>query len=294
MARAIHARSARRHGPLVRVNCAAVPGELFESEFFGHTRGAFTGASANRVGRFEQADGGTLFLDEIAEIPLALQGKLLRILQDGMVERVGASDGREVDVRVIAATNRDITAAVEHGGFRADLFYRLNVFPIHVTPLRERGADIRLLAEHFVAQARVRLQRLELHLASADLARLEAFDWPGNVRELQNVVERGIILAEADGRLPIELPLSRARRGPCAAAHADLPPCGYLTERQRRERDRRSILAALEAAGGKVAGDEGAAALLGIRPTTLNSRIKALGIEHPPNARGRGKPGDRG
>ena len=204
IARAIHEASSRRDRPLIRVNCAAIPRELFESEFFGHVRGAFTGAMRDRIGRFELADGGTLFLDEIGEIPLELQGKLLRVLQEGHFERVGEERTRAVDVRLIAATNRDLKQEVQRGRFREDLYFRLNVFPVESVPLRERREDIPLLAQHFLTRESKALKS-ELRLSEGDARRLSRYDWPGNVRELQNVIERAAILAQ-NGRLRIDLP----------------------------------------------------------------------------------------
>ena len=204
IARAIHEASSRRDRPLIRVNCAAIPRELFESEFFGHVRGAFTGAMRDRIGRFELADGGTLFLDEVGEIPLELQGKLLRVLQEGNFERVGEERTRAVDVRLIAATNRDLKQEVQRGRFREDLYFRLNVFPVESVPLRERREDIPLLAQHFL-DSESKALKSELRLSEGDARRLSRYDWPGNVRELQNVIERAAILAQ-NGRLRIDLP----------------------------------------------------------------------------------------
>ena len=274
IARAIHDASKRSHRPLVRVNCASVPRELFESEFFGHARGAIPGALRDRLGRFELADGGTLFLDEIGEIPLELQGKLLRVLQEGQFERVGESRTRHVNVRVIAATNRDLGAEVRQKRFREDLYFRLNVFPIESVPLRERPADIPLLAAHFVRLAGAKLKIGDLRLTEGDARRLLQYSWPGNVRELQNVIEHGAILAR-NGRLSIDLPGGGMRNA------AQQNGVALLTDDERRERDRANIQAALEACGGKVFGHGGAAELLNVRPTTLASRIKALGIKVP-------------
>jgi transcriptional regulator with GAF, ATPase, and Fis domain len=279
IARALHLASRRSDRPIIRVNCAAVPPDLFESEFFGHARGAFTGALRDRVGRFELADGGTLFLDEVGEIPLNLQGKLLRVLQEGHFERVGEERTRKVDVRVIAATNVDLKRQIERGRFREDLYYRLNVFPIVSVPLRERADDIPLLAAHVVESCARRLNLPDLKLRQGDVERLTRYGWPGNVRELQNVIERAAILSKK-GRLHFDLPDARARVG--APAQSQPPPlpdgAPILTEAARRERDRSSILAALDACNGRVFGTTGAAALLGVKPTTLASRIKALGI----------------
>jgi PAS domain S-box-containing protein len=276
IARAIHQASDRSARPLIRVNCAAIPRELFESEFFGHSRGAFTGALRDRIGRFELADGGTIFLDEVGEIPLDLQGKLLRVLQEGQFERVGEERTRAVDVRVIAATNRDLEAEVKRGRFRRDLFFRLNVFPIHSVPLRERPEDIPPLALHFLDRPGRKAGAGKLTLTQGDVRRLCRYDWPGNVRELENVIERGVILAR-DGRLRLDLPGDGAPRvGAAAAPLGEERP--ILTEEDRRARDQAGLIAALRAAGGKVSGPGGAAERLGIRPTTLASRLKTLGI----------------
>ncbi|UPJ52199.1 sigma 54-interacting transcriptional regulator [Bradyrhizobium sp. 200] len=277
IARAIHEASSRRDRPLIRVNCAAIPRELFESEFFGHVRGAFTGAMRDRIGRFELADGGTLFLDEVGEIPLELQGKLLRVLQEGNFERVGEERTRAVDVRLIAATNRDLKQEVQRGRFREDLYFRLNVFPVESVPLRERREDIPLLAQHFLTRESKALKS-ELRLSEGDARRLARYDWPGNVRELQNVIERAAILAQ-NGRLRIDLPDVSGVQPSAAAARvkADVRPA-VMTAAEMREHERANILAALQACAGKVFGPGGAAEMLDIKPTTLASRIKALGI----------------
>src|SRR5258708_11133213 len=252
VARAIHDLSARKKQPLVRVNCASIPKELFESEFFGHVRGAFTGAIKDRVGRFELADGGTLFLDEIGEIPLELQGKLLRVLQEGQFERVGEERTRHIDVRAIAATNRDLKAQVRRGRFREDLYFRLNVFPIDLVPLRERAEDIPLIAMHLLQEATRKLNAGKLLMTEADARKLAQYAWPGNVRELQNVIERAAILAR-NGRIRIDLPdvgstSQNGRRAPVTSKSS------ILTEEDRRDRDRGNILGALEACNGKVFG----------------------------------------
>ena len=277
IARAIHEASSRRDRPLIRVNCAAIPRELFESEFFGHVRGAFTGAMRDRIGRFELADGGTLFLDEIGEIPLELQGKLLRVLQEGHFERVGEERTRAVDVRLIAATNRDLKQEVQRGRFREDLYFRLNVFPVESVPLRERREDIPLLAQHFLTRESKALKS-ELRLSEGDARRLSRYDWPGNVRELQNVIERAAILAQ-NGRLRIDLPDGSGVQPSSGSARAkpDARPA-IMTSAEMRDHERANILAALQACGGKVFGPGGAAEMLDIKPTTLASRIKALGI----------------
>ncbi len=280
-ARAIHDRSARRERPLVKVNCAAIPASLVESEFFGHERGAFTGATQRREGRFVLADGGTIFLDEIGELPLELQGKLLRVLQEGELELVGGSRTRKVDVRVVAATNRDLEREVREGRFREDLYYRLSVFPLHLPPLRERGEDVVLLATALSEKLARELGKAIAPLGHADLEALRSYAWPGNVRELRNVLERAIITS-TDGRLHLErvLPRDRAARGP---EPAPPPPSQgeILTERRLRELERRNILAALERCGWRVGGDAGAASLLGLSPSTLKSRMKALEIARP-------------
>ena len=336
-AQAIHDRSQRAAAPLVRVNCSAIPRELFESEFFGHVKGAFTGALRDRMGRFQLADGGTLFLDEVGEIPLELQGKLLRVLQEGVFERVGEERSRSVDVRIIAATNRDLRADVEHGRFRQDLFFRLSVFPVALPPLRARREDIPLLARHFVRASCRRLNLPEPRIAHRQMAELQAYPWPGNVRELQNVIERGVIMAEG-GRLVLDLPpdgmvtgmtgmpgmpeISRqdGQAQPCApvagprtsgfdVAGFGVPPldasgqAGWtglgsgeqnggttpdetgnaapshvIPEPRWRELQRANIERALAVAGGRVHGPGGAAELLGIPPTTLQSRMKTLGV----------------
>jgi transcriptional regulator with GAF, ATPase, and Fis domain len=289
VASAIHERSSRRERALVRVNCAAISPDLFESEFFGHVKGAFTGALRDRIGRFEQAAGGTLFLDEVGEIPLGLQGKLLRVLQDGRFERVGDDRTRQVDVRVIAATNRDLRRDVEAGGFRQDLYYRLTVFPIELPPLRTRKEDIALLAPHFLRGACARLKRPGLRLTAQDLRTLERYPWPGNVRELQQVIERAVILAEGS-RLRLDLALSgalpprREAAPPVPAARASaLNQAGVVTAAEIRRRERDNLVAALEKARWKIYGSGGAAELLGLKPTTLTSRLKAIGIRRPRN-----------
>jgi transcriptional regulator with GAF, ATPase, and Fis domain len=281
VARELHRRSKRAARPLVKVNCAAVPRELYESEFFGHAKGAFTGALRDRSGRFELADGGTLFLDEVGEIPLELQAKLLRVLQEGELERVGEERTRKVDARVIAATNRDLRAESEAGRFRQDLYYRLSVFPVELPPLRKRPEDVPLLAEHFLALAARKLGRPKPRLTLANVQALQRYGWPGNVRELQHVIERAIITADG-GRLTIDLPhsgeLRPARRAPPTEPAADR----VLTDAELRKLEADNIRGALERANGKVSGPGGAAEILGIKATTLASRIKALGLSNQP------------
>jgi formate hydrogenlyase transcriptional activator len=277
VAREVHRRSKRATRPLVKVNCAAVPRELYESEFFGHARGAFTGALRDRAGRFELADGGTLFLDEVGEIPLELQAKLLRVLQEGELERVGEERTRKINVRLIAATNRDLRAEAEAGRFRQDLYYRLSVFPVELPPLRKRAEDVPLLAEHFLALAARKLGRPKPRLTLANVQQLQRYHWPGNVRELQHVIERAVITADR-GRLAIELPAAAEPPSGSADAPAQDAAERVLTEAEVRRLEAENIRAALRRTGGKVSGAGGAAELLGTKPTTLASRIKALGI----------------
>jgi transcriptional regulator with GAF, ATPase, and Fis domain len=275
VAREIHRRSKRAPKPLIKVNCAAVPRELYESEFFGHTKGSFTGALRDRAGRFELADGGTLFLDEIGEIPLELQAKLLRILQEGELERVGDDRTRKVNVRVVAATNRNLKSEVDAGRFRQDLYYRLSVFPVELPPLRARAEDIPLLADHFLELSARKMGRSKPKLTLANVRELERYRWPGNVRELQHVIERAIITAHG-GRLTIELPDDVELKAEPADASAGVTT--IMTDADLRKLEANNIGAALKATGGKVYGPDGAARLLGVKPTTLSSRMKALGL----------------
>ncbi len=280
VARALHARSPRADGPLVKVNCASIPKELFESEFFGHVRGAFTGAHRDRIGRFQLADGGTIFLDEVGEIPLELQGKLLRVLQESEFERVGDDVTRSVDVRVIAATNRNLEQLIVDGEFREDLFYRLSVFPVEVPPLRERGDDIVQLAQHFLEQTCKDFGRDVLTLTRAQAVNLKAYGWPGNVRELKNVIERAVILSPGKVlRLDLSMPgFALTDTAPVATTFA---PEGVLTEKEMRGYQKQNIVKALEQTNWKVSGEGGAAELLGVRPTTLADRIRTYKIERP-------------
>ena len=274
IARAIHDHSKRSTRALVKVNCASVPHELFESEFFGHVKGAFTGAVRDRVGRFQLADGGTLFLDEVGEIPLALQSKLLRVLQEGEFERVGEDRTRRVNVRVIAATNRQLEQEAVAGRFRQDLYFRLSVFPLEVPPLRERREDIAMLAAHFIERIAARLHLPTPRLSAANVEELGRYAWPGNIRELQNVIERAVILSQGQ-------PLHFDLRGSASASGADPSAelTGPLTRKQLLDLERQSIQEALHKSGGKIYGPGGAAELLGMRPTTLSSKIAALGIK---------------
>ncbi len=272
VARAIHARSGRRDRPLVKVNCAALPSGLVESELFGHEKGAFTGATERRTGRFELAHGGTIFLDEVGELPPETQAKLLRVLQEREFERVGGSQTVRVDVRVIAATNRDLPTAVAEGTFRQDLYYRLNVFPVTLPPLRERPEDIPPLVHYFVARYRAKIGRKISRVPQETMARLGAYAWPGNVRELENVIERAVILSPgADLEVPPELlPASVPAAPPRSAAPAGTAPL------ERVERDH--ILSVLKRTNWRVDGPHGAARLLDMHPSTLRSRMQKLGI----------------
>ena len=282
VARAIHLASGRRDKPLIKVNCAAIPATLMESEFFGHEQGAFTGATKKRDGRFALAHGGTIFLDEIGELPLDLQAKLLRIIQEGEFEPVGSSQTRKVDVRVIAATNRDLEKLLRTGQFREDLFYRLNVYPIKLPPLRERPDDIGMLATAFARNFARRMGRRLVPLSDDCVRRLQAYNWPGNVRELQNIIERAVITSR-DGHLNLDRALPESVNAAAAALGpvvADKPTAQHVrTAKEFEELERSNIIAALKAAEWKVAGEKGAAQLLGVKPTTLSSRMKALNIE---------------
>jgi PAS domain S-box-containing protein len=277
VARAIHQVSARAKRPFVRVNCAAIPAALCESEFFGHERGAFTGASARRSGRFELAHGGTIFLDEVGELPLELQPKLLRVLQEGEYEPVGSSQTRKVDVRVIAATNRDLAADVKSGRFREDLFYRLHVFPIAVPPLRERSSDVELLARRFIERYCARIGRPPLELTADCLRRLRSYHWPGNVRELENVIERAVIIAR-DSRLSLRDILTAHSFHGVGQRIRPATESVPSTKSELRNLERETLIRALEQANWKVAGPHGAACKLGIPPSTLSSRMKTLHI----------------
>jgi transcriptional regulator with GAF, ATPase, and Fis domain len=275
VARAIHQRSRRNARPMVKVNCASVPRELFESEFFGHAKGSFTGAVKDRVGRFQLSDQGTLFLDEVGEIPIELQSKLLRVLQEGEFERVGEDTTRKVDVRIITSTNRDLGAEAQQKRFRDDLYYRISVFPIVVPPLRERKEDIPLLAAQFISLASRRMTLPEPQLTEQHLRMLAAYDWPGNIRELQHVIERAVILGQGE-RLIIDPALSA--RSPAPPALTSPAVDCLLTMEEFRQLEIRNYQVALKRTGGRVYGPHGAAALLGIPATTLASRMKALGI----------------
>ena len=284
VARSIHGASNRADKPLVTVNCAAIPANLIESEFFGHERGAFTGAVARREGRFALANGGTIFLDEVGELPLELQPKLLRVIQEGEFEPLGGTRTVKVDVRVLAATNRDLKQMTAEGKFREDLYFRLHVFPLHIPPLRERGGDVEHLAAAFVRRFVRRLGKRIGPLTDEHFKRFRSYDWPGNVRELQNVIERAVILTSGP-----ELQLERAMAGfttlPVAEFRiAERPAEGtirVLTARELEEFERSNIIRALESSSWRISGENGAARLLGIPPTTLSSRMKVLKILRP-------------
>ncbi|MGD9033796.1 MAG: sigma 54-interacting transcriptional regulator, partial [Desulfobacteraceae bacterium] len=266
VARAIHNASSRGDRPLVKVNCATLPSNLIESELFGHEKGAFTGAQMKQIGRFELADGGTIFLDEIGELPLDLQVKLLRVLQDGEFERLGSSRTIKSDVRVIAATNRNLKEAVRKGRFREDLWYRLNVFPITVPPLRQRREDIPLLVKSFVQRFSMKMGKVITTIAPQETEALQNYSWPGNVRELENVIERAVIVSQGPA-LSVEVPkTSESITG---------------GKRALEEVDREHIVRVLEESGWRIEGKSGAAQILGLNPGTLRSRMKKLGIKRP-------------
>ena len=278
IARAVHQLSARCGRPFVRLNCAAIPLDLLESELFGHERGAFTGAIAQKIGRFELADRGTLFLDEVGDIPLVLQPKLLRVLQEQEFERLGGTHTHQVDVRLVAATNRTLSCMVERGQFRVDLYYRLNVFPIVLPPLRERREDIQALVTHFVERFSRKLGKRIDGICPETMAALTAYDWPGNIRELQNLIERAVILAD-HGELPNPLPVP-GPRPPRPGRPENVAPPPTL-----KESERRLILKTLETVGWVIGGTNGAAAALGLTRSTLINRMKKLGITRPARPR---------
>lgn len=283
IARAIHASSRRSHRPFITVNCAAIPASLVESELFGHEKGAFTGATVKRQGRFILADTGTIFLDEIGDLPVDMQVKLLRVLQEGKFERVGSSQTVSVDTRVIAATNRDLAKEMDGGNFREDLYFRLNVFPIELPPLRERDEDIGMLASFFIDKFSQRMGRTIQPLTRQDIELLNSYHWPGNVRELQNVIERAVITSQ-NNRLDLEsmLTMSHKNTDP-ARIHAppSTTPSRLLTLEDMQQLERDNLISALKATGWRVSGKNGAASLLGMNPSTLASRIKKLDIKRP-------------
>lgn len=280
VARAIHAKSPRADGPLVKVNCPSIPKELFESEFFGHVKGAFTGAHRDRIGRFQLADGGTIFLDEIGEIPLELQSKLLRVLQESEFERVGDDITRSVDVRVIAATNRHLEQLIVDGKFREDLFYRISVFPVEVPPLRERGDDVIQLAQEFLDQTCKDFGRDAMILTRGQAEKLRRYDWPGNVRELKNIIERAVILSPGNVlRLDVSMPDVTVRPdGTSVSVQAGET---ILSEKEMRDFQKKNLVQALKQTNWRVSGADGTAVLLGVKPTTLADRIRTYGIRKP-------------
>lgn len=283
VAHEIHKRSRRSNRPMVRVSCASIPRELYESEFFGHAKGAFTGAAKDRAGRFEAAHKSTLFLDEVGEIPLELQSKLLRVLQEGQYERVGEEATRQVDVRIIAATNKDLKREVDQKRFRQDLYYRLNVFPIEAVPLRRRKEDISLLAEHFLKQIADKMNCSTARLTQANLIQLQQYDWPGNVRELRNIIERAVILSQCSA-LQIDLPFKSTNTHPQINAVLGVEAQSeteIITDAEMKRRERQNLIAALQKCTWKIYGNDGAAKLLGVKPTTLSARIKKFGIQKP-------------
>jgi formate hydrogenlyase transcriptional activator len=287
VARAIHTHSRRHDRPLVSINCGAISPGLVESELFGHEKGAFTGAIRRKIGRFELADGGTIFLDEIGDLPLDLQVKLLRVLQEGEIERVGGVKPIKVDVRVVAATHRDIRKLVDEGRFRADLYYRLNVFPIHTPALRERREDVPALVRHFALKYAARQGKTIDTIPTQTLEALSTYDWPGNIRELGNVVERSVIVSRGttlelgDWIAPPPVGTPRSAPAGTAARAAAAPAAAAGNGQTLEERERAHILEALERTKWRVSGPKGAALLLGLKPTTLESRMKKLGILRP-------------
>ena len=275
IARAIHNLSARRECPFVKVNCAAIPLDLLESELFGHEKGAFTGAIAQKIGRFEMADNGTLFLDEIGDLPLALQPKLLRVLQEQEFERLGSGRTHRINTRLVAATHRDLGEMIARNGFRSDLYYRLNVFPIELPPLRERRKDIPELVSHFVRVFARRIGRPMLHIPPETMAAFTSFSWPGNVRELQNLIERAVIRASGDV-LPNPLPLLETTSVSTPKLTTPKPRSVMFSDCMRS-----LILQTLEDTHWIIGGSSGAAARLGLPRTTLISKMKKLGISRP-------------
>ncbi len=283
VAREIHNHSPRKEKPIIKVNCASIPRELYESEFFGHVKGSFTGAVRDRAGRFELADGGTIFLDEVGEIPLDLQSKLLRVLQEGTYERIGDEKTRTTNVRIVAATNRDLKSFIEEGKFREDLYYRLNVFPIEVPPLRKRTEDIPLLAERFLELSSMRMNRPSAKLTKANMAQLQNYSWPGNIRELQNVIERSAILS-GSSKLRFDLPTAELKgisKKSRVAEEDNQIKREVITDTEMKRREKENIILALETCAWKVSGEGGAAELLEMIPTTLASKIKKLKIKKP-------------
>ena len=287
VARAIHRQSSRCKRPLVKVNCAALPAALIESELFGHEKGAFTGALMKKVGRFELADGGTIFLDEIGDLPLELQAKLLRVLQEGEFERLGSTKTLRVNVRVIAATNRNLEEAMREGEFREDLYYRLKVFPIEIPPLRDRREDIELLTWHFIEKKQTSIGRKITRIPRDVLQAMQAYDWPGNVRQLENLVEAALIVSPHDTLTlrepPPQRPPSGETNGPHRPSISVGQEPGSTDALSLEEAERQHIVGVLRGTGWRVKGKKGAAEILDVKPTTLNSKMKKLGIKRPAN-----------
>jgi len=288
IAREIHNLSSRCHNPMIRINCSAIPADLFESEFFGHARGAFTGAVKTRIGYFQAADGGTLFLDEVGEIPVYLQSKLLRVLQEGEYQRVGEEAVHSVDVRIISATNKDLRAEIKTGAFREDLYYRLAVFPIEMPSLRTRKEDIPLLAHHFLSLISKKMNRPRVSLSEEEMHILTMYDWPGNIREMQNIIERIVITTSPDSVLA---ELGRAPAHPGGAApvqSAAVASRRVITEHELRELEIHNMKDALAQTNWRIYGPRGAARLLKVNPTTLISRLKKFGLYERGDKEGNG------
>ena len=278
VARAVHAGSGRDDEAFVKLNCAAIPTGLLEAELFGHEKGAFTGAVAQRVGRFELADGGTLFLDEVGDIPLELQAKLLRVLQEGEFERLGSTRTQRVDVRLVAASNRDLARMVAARAFREDLYYRLNVFPIRVPALRERSDDIPALVEHFTRIYARKFDKPVERITAVTMRALCAYGWPGNIRELENFIERSVILSSG---AQLNAPLTELGQLPSRPEHPPESPTDGRKNRSLKDVEHDHIVAALQACNWTVGGPQGAAARLDMKRTTLQYRMRKLGIERP-------------
>ncbi|WP_143870098.1 sigma 54-interacting transcriptional regulator [Catenovulum sediminis] len=287
VARAIHEVSSRQGRPLIRVNCAAIPAELFESEFFGHVKGAFSGAVSDRLGRFELADGATIFLDEVGEIPLQLQGKLLRVLQEQQFERVGESKTRHVDVRVIAATNQDLKKLVKQNKFREDLYFRLNVFPVSTPALRERKEDLPLLVQHFIYKVCMRFNQPQPKVSMAQMQYLQQYTWPGNIRELENIIERQVILAKSN-KLSFDFLADEHNPTTTESDIKQIENSEIISASMQKTLEKENIRKALVATDGKIYGSGGAAELLDLKPTTLASKLKKYNIDawqYKPNKR---------
>jgi formate hydrogenlyase transcriptional activator len=282
-ARAIHNLSPRRDRTFVKINCAAIPSGLLESELFGHERGAFTGAVSQKIGRFELADRGTLFLDEVGDLPLELQPKLLRVLQEQEFERLGGNRTQRVDVRVVAATNADLSKRVAERAFRSDLYYRLNVFPIQIPALRERSEDIPLLVRYFVQKFSARLNKDVEYIPTDAMDALVHYSWPGNVRELENLLERAVLLSPGN---ELRVPVAELKSTAISSAAAGTDPSSSFASSTSsistlEEAERQHILRAMKQTQWRIAGPKGAAALLGMKRTTLQARMRKLGIRRP-------------